>query len=152
MNILATQYSANLRSLDIYVAGCIGNPHCEGCHNPESWNFNQGTPYTASYFDLLAKKIRGFDRLIRKIMIFGGEPLDQNREEFLNFLVSLTYFHKEIWLFTRYELSEVPKEIKQYCNYIKCGRYDETKKQQKVQYGITLATTNQKIYKRGYDY
>ena len=45
MNILATQYTLPYKSLDIYVAGCSGSPHCINCHNKESWDFNQGEIY-----------------------------------------------------------------------------------------------------------
>ena len=27
----------------IYTAGC--NHHCNGCHNPETWDATKGTPY-----------------------------------------------------------------------------------------------------------
>ena len=45
MNIVTTQYTLKTKSLEIYVAGCRGDSHgthCEGCHNPELWDFNIG--------------------------------------------------------------------------------------------------------------
>jgi anaerobic ribonucleoside-triphosphate reductase activating protein len=56
MNILATSYTLQYKSLDVYIAGCSGNPHCIGCHNPESWNFNQGEKYSLKYFNQLKLK------------------------------------------------------------------------------------------------
>ncbi|MCX7648913.1 MAG: 4Fe-4S cluster-binding domain-containing protein, partial [Elusimicrobiales bacterium] len=123
MRILGTQYSLNTKSFEIYIAGCSGNPHCEGCHNPESWNFNNGNPYNLKYFLNIKEKIELFDTLIENIMIFGGEPLDQDKNELINFLKDLKFLNKKIWLFTRYELEEVPLEIKDLCDYIKTGRY-----------------------------
>jgi glutaminase len=39
------------------------------------------------------------------------------------------------------------------CDYIKTGRYiPELKVNENVHYGINLATSNQKIYKKGIDY
>ena len=61
--------------------------------------------------------------------------------------------NKPIWVFTRYDIDKVPKEIKSLCNYIKCGRYKpELKCKNNIHYGIELATSNQKIYKKGVDY
>ena len=43
--------------------------------------------------------------------------------------------------------------IKELCDYIKTGEYDESLKcENNIQYGIKLATSNQKINKKGIDY
>jgi anaerobic ribonucleoside-triphosphate reductase activating protein len=153
MKIISTQYTLQYKSLDIYVAGCNGNPHCDQCHNPESWNFNQGTQYDKNYYKDISNKIKEFDLLIDNIMLFGGEPLDQNIDELIYILLDLKQFNKKLWLFTRYTLLEIPKEILRLCDYIKCGKYIPTLKVEKnIQYGINLATSNQKIYKKGLDY
>ena len=148
MNILCNLFTLKYKSLDIYVSGCNGKPHCTSCHNPESWDFNNGTLYNDKYFNVIKNKIEEFDKLIDNIMIFGGEPLDQNKEELIKFLYDLKSTNKIIWLFTRYEIEEIPIEIKKICNYIKTGRYiPELKTDNNIQYGIKLATSNQKIHK-----
>lgn len=153
MNILATSYTLKYKSLDIYVAGCSGIPHCTNCQNPESWNFAFGEKYDFNYYTKLQSKINDFNYMIENIMVFGGEPLDQNHDELLHFLFDLKSFNKGIWLFTRYDINEIPNEIKHICNYIKTGRYIPNLKVEKnLQYGINLATSNQKIYKKGIDY
>lgn len=153
MNILATQYTLEYKSLDIYVAGCCGSPHCKDCHNPETWDFNKGEQYTLKYFNRIKTKVHDFNNLIDNIMIFGGEPLDQDKDELLHILFDLKTLNKPIWLFTRYSIDEVPKEVKTLCNYIKCGRYvPELKSNDNIMYGIKLATSNQKIFKKGIDY
>ena len=153
MNILATQYTLATKSFEIYVAGCKGQPHCKGCHNPESWDFNQGEKWCNEYYSKLYSKIAMFDAMINKIMIFGGEPLDQPIKELENFLLSITIFGKEVWIFTRYDLNEIPESIKKLCDFIKCGRYiEEFKTEDNIKYGIKLATSNQNVYKKGIDY
>ena len=153
MNILATQYTLANKSLDIYVAGCNGSPHCVGCHNKESWDFNQGKIWNEEYRIKIGNKIKDFDILIDNIMLFGGEPLDQNLDELINLCFVLTWSEKKLWLFTRYKIEDVPKTIKQLCDYIKCGRYiPELTTEDNIQYGIKLATSNQFIYKKGLDY
>lgn len=146
MNILYTDFTLQQKSLDIYVAGCYGNPHCEGCHNPESWNFNQGSEYNEKYFSYIRNKVKDFDLLIDNIMIFGGEPLDQDHDELIHMLFDLKSLNKRIWLFTRYELEYISKEIVKLCDYIKTGKYDQNLiTNDNIQFGIQLATNNQKI-------
>lgn len=153
MNILATQYTLSRKSLEIYVAGCKGNPHCEGCHNPETWSFNQGEKYDNVYFEKIKNKINNFNELIDNIEIFGGEPNDQNLNDLENMLKDLSTLNKKIWLFTRYDFENIPKFELEYCDYIKCGRYIPSLICDcNLQYGINLATTNQKIYKKGVDF
>ena len=155
MNILVTQYTLSRKSLEIYVAGCKGNNgvHCTSCHNPESWDFNQGNQYNNKYFNKIKTKIDDFDSMINKIELFGGEINDQNHEELEVFLKDLKSLDKEIWLFTRYDLKDCPKFELELCDYIKCGTYiPELSCNNNLQYGIALATSNQHIYKKGIDY
>jgi len=153
MNILSTQYSLIYKSLDIYVAGCSGSPHCVNCHNKLSWDFNQGELYNKEYSEKLLVKVKNFDNLIDNIMLFGGEPLDQNHDELLHMLLDLKSLNKHIWIFTRYEIEKIPKEIRELCDYIKCGRYlPKLTTDTNNMYGIKLATSNQHIYKKGLDY
>ena len=153
MRILATQYTLSTKSLEIYVAGCNGQPHCKNCHNPESWNFDNGDLYTTDKFLAIKEKIDDNPLLIKNIMIFGGEPLDQDKVELLILLQTLKTLNLPIWIFTRYDITEVYDFVKEYCDYIKCGRYiEELKTDNNIQYGIKLATSNQKIYKKGVDY
>jgi anaerobic ribonucleoside-triphosphate reductase activating protein len=153
VNIIGTQYTLKYKAFEIYVAGCNGSPHCKGCHNPESWDFNRGDKIGEQWLTQTESKIQSFNAMIDNIMIFGGEPLDQKIAELLDLLMWLKKFDKKIWLFTRYELTEVPLIVKDYCDYIKCGRYDPAYiTTSNTQYGITLATSNQNIYKKGLDY
>lgn len=156
MNILATQYTLSTKSLEIYIAGCNGNPHCINCHNSKSWNYNIGETFSDNYFkNNILSKIKRFD-LIDNIMIFGGEPLDRDIWEDYGLVCMFVYLadlNLPIWLFTRYELEEIPDIIKSYCDYIKCGKYiEELTTDDNIQYGIKLATSNQKIYKKAIDY
>lgn len=153
MNILATQYTLSTKSFEIYISGCAGNPHCKGCHNPNSWNFNLGYKFNNEYYVKIKDKILEFDSLVNNIMIFGGEPLDNNHDDLINLLDKLSEFDKSIWLFTRYSLEEIPNKIKIRCEYIKCGRFDiDLLTEDNIQYGIKLASSNQHIFKKGIDY
>ena len=90
------------------------------------------------------------------LVLSGGDPYSSiNRVETLEFLKR---FKKElpnikVWVYTGYTFDKIDKEYLQYVDYIKCGQYlKELKVNDNYQYGIKLATSNQKIYKRGVDY
>ena len=156
MRILATQYTLATKSLEIYVAGCKGDRngrHCPGCHNPESWNFDKGKPYELALAADIYPQFLEFGPLIKNVMIFGGEPLDQDADELNKMLADISGFDAEIWLFTRFDFEEVPASVKALCDYIKCGAYDPAYiTGDNVMYGIKLATANQTIYRKGTDY
>ncbi|MCE5220020.1 MAG: radical SAM protein [Clostridium sp.] len=144
MNIVSTQYTANTKTFEIYLAGCARNPHCKNCFNEETWDFNIGKLYEEELPNI-SIKINDFSNLIKYIAILGGEPLHSKG---LVHLLEILYKLKPIWLYTSYELNEVPNNIKQYCSYIKTGRYiEELAIDNNIQYGIKLASSNQKIYK-----
>lgn len=156
MNILSTQYTLATKSFEIYVAGCKASPHCKGCHAKESWDFNVGKIYTEESLNKMLLKIEEFDSLIDSIWILGGDPLDNNIREVCKMAVDFAFRNKNIWLFTRYSLEEVKIILKENIilfDYIKCGEYDcNLITDDNIQYGIKLATSNQKIYKEGVDY
>ena len=151
MNILTTQYSLERQSLDIYLAGCSG-PHCEGCYNPESWSFDEGESVLTILPEIMIK-IKDFDKIIKNISILGGEPLDQDHDELVELIKALQKSGKNIWLYTRNDIDKVPERIRSLCDYIKTGRYDSTKLSDSyTQYGIKLASTNQRILRRSVDF
>lgn len=138
------------------MAGCKGDDklgHCPHCHNPETWNFNLGDLYDEVYFNKIKNKVQEFNNMIKNIEIYGGEPNDQNYIKLEHFLTDLKTLNKPIWLFTRYDLKDCPNFEYRLCDYIKCGRYiKELSCDNNSQYGFNLATSNQKIYKKGLDY
>ena len=150
MKIASYNYSIKTESLDIFISGCKG-PHCKECHNPELWDFNIGTNYK-EVIDKITSRIIEFEPIINKILIMGGEPLDQNIHHLYNFLEELNKLKKPIYLFTNRNLEEISDLIKMSVDYIKCGRYEIDKRNINIQYEIELQSSNQIIYKKGIDY
>ena len=145
MNIVSTQFFLSKNALEIYISGCK-EPHCKGCSNPELWEFNQGKSYKKA-ISRITEKIRN-NNIIKSVFIVGGEPLDNDIKELEDFIKLLSDTQCKIWLFTRYSIDKVPDNIKKLCSYIKCGKYDVDKLSNNyIQYGVKLASTNQKIYK-----
>ena len=154
MNILATQYTLKYKSFEVAISGCKGKEgtHCSGCHSPETWDFEIGEPWT-EWKERIAKKINAFSDMINWIWIYGGEPNDNNLDDLKEMLLFLKSFNKPLVLFTRYAFNEVPDFEKEICDFIKCGEYkDEYRIDDNIQYGIQIATSNQKIYAKGMEY
>ena len=151
MNIYSIDFSISTSSLDIFLSGCSGE-HCENCHNPELWDFTLGSEYNQEYADKIISQINDFDLLIENVFIMGGEPLQSPTESLRHLLRTIKVkTNKATWLFTRFELEDIPSNILYYCDYVKCGRFIPNSKS--VEYfGVKLASDNQIIYKQGVDF
>jgi pyruvate-formate lyase-activating enzyme len=78
------------------------------------------------------------------VAITGGEPLLQQSAVF--FIALNAWAHnKKVWLYTSYEFDEIPEHILQYCDVVKTGWYDESKRI----YDGVLATSNQRYHYKG---
>ena len=55
----------------VFCQGCVH--HCEGCHNPETWEFGCGTPMEESRILQIVKS----NPLCRGVTFSGGEPFAQ---------------------------------------------------------------------------
>ena len=91
----------------LWVAGC--SHHCRGCHNPESWDYNQGKSIREVRKDL-------FDRLdksyIQGLTLSGGDPLAQSRKSLLELYFLLRrikkkFPNKDIWIYSGYTHEEI---------------------------------------------
>ena len=83
--------------ISLFVQGC--NRHCDGCFNPETWDYSKGQIFNRRIQELFLdlgkeKKITGFS-------ILGGEPLDQD-ERMLELIKKIKerYPDKTIWMWT----------------------------------------------------
>ena len=147
MNITNIDYGMSDNSYSIFVSGCKANPKCRGCFNPENWDFNRGEDWI-KYTNRIKDDLKEFKNLVNKIIIVGGEPLDQDLIILKQMIIFLKQFNIPIYLFTRFELNEVPTEIKELCDFIKCGAYiPELSCLDNKIFGIQLSTKNQTIYK-----
>lgn len=152
IQIAHIEYSINTKSLDIFTIGCDAHPKCKGCYNCELWNFNLGGMYIYQTFNKLLELNTKFDKLIDKIIIVGGDPVDgwNKRTGLDKLLIEIkNKINKPIFLFTRHSLDNIPQKLKDLVDYIKVGEYiSELTTDNNIQYGIKLATSNQKIYRK----
>lgn len=85
----------------LFVSGCTH--HCEGCFNPETWDFRYGQPFTEAVEDEILEALA--PDYIAGLTLLGGEPLEPaNRQALLPLLraVKRAYPQKDIWCYTGY--------------------------------------------------
>lgn len=93
----------------LWVAGCPH--HCEGCHNPETWNHNNG-----KIFDMATKEelFSSLDKpYIDGITFSGGDPLSSyniNGIRILSFEIRNKFPNKTQWLYTGFTWQEIEKD------------------------------------------
>ena len=95
-----------------FTQGC---PHkCQGCHNPETWDFNGGKEFTNDILEEILHSITE-NGIQRNFCVQGGEPLcDENL--FLTYLVlnEVKRLHPniKIYLWTGYVYEDIAKDTK----------------------------------------
>jgi anaerobic ribonucleoside-triphosphate reductase activating protein len=115
----------------LWVSGC--SLHCKGCQNPSTWDFNSGKPFGPKewqeVYDALKKPY------IQGITFSGGHPLEEeNRPTIFSLILDIKrlFPHKDIWLYTGYELnigdfygSSTKEAILRLCDVVVDGPYIE---------------------------
>lgn len=101
----------------LFVSGCRN--HCEGCFQPETWNFENGQPFgEAAEEEILASLQPDY---IRGLTLLGGDPFEEeNQHALLPFIRRLKERYpdgsdgegerkpaKDIWAFTGYLLEDL---------------------------------------------
>ena len=85
--------------VSLFVSGCTHR--CEGCFNPETWDFSFGAPFGREQEEeILALLDRSY---IRGLSLLGGEPFEpQNQPAVLNLVkrVRERLPQKDVWCYT----------------------------------------------------
>lgn len=112
--------------VSLYTQGCPY--HCDGCFNPETWDFDKGTTWTQKEEDYIIELLK--PNHMKRLTILGGEPLiDRNIEPLTHLCKKIRelYPEKKIWLYTggKWEImkDKYPTLI-QYINVLVDGRFE----------------------------
>lgn len=90
----------------LWVSGC--SHKCKGCHNPITWNENEGLEFDENAKNEIFAELE--KDYVSGITFSGGDPLFcSNRECVANLIneISSKYSDKSIWLYTGYEWDDV---------------------------------------------
>lgn len=90
----------------LFVSGCTN--HCEGCFQPQTWDFGYGKPFTDKVENQIIKMLEpGY---ISGLTLLGGEPFEpENQRALLPFLkkVKAAYPQKNIWAFSGFTIEQL---------------------------------------------
>ena len=133
--------------VSLWVSGC--EFRCKGCHNPQSWNKNNGKEFTSDTYAYLVNALT--TGIKRGLTIIGGEPLtDYNYPEVLTLIKRLKEVIPDlnIWVYTGYYYDELIEENKteifDYIDVLVDGRYDEELKDKSLKW---RGSSNQNIWR-----
>lgn len=140
--------------LSYWTQGC---PHkCDGCHNPETWNFNCGKEDSKENILNKILTLLNKNNIHRNLSILGGEPLcDENIDFTMEILkqVKQKYPSIKTFVWTGYTYEELCKLYKDIIfdniDVLIDGKYD------KNQRDITLklrGSKNQRVLRKNIDF
>ena len=124
--------------VSLFVSGCTN--HCEGCFQPETWDFNYGNDFTEETENQILEMLA--PDYICGLTVLGGEPFEpENQRVLVDFLrkVRRKYPEKSIWCFTGFTLEmletegthchcEATEEMLSLIDVLVDGRFDKNKK------------------------
>ena len=124
--------------VSLFVSGCTH--HCKECFNPETWDFNYGSPFTENEIEQIIEYMS--PDYIKGITILGGEPFEHpNQQGLLPLLrrIRNVYPEKNIWCFSGYDFEKdilgrmvkewkETKEILSLLDVLVDGEFEEDKK------------------------
>lgn len=101
----------------LFVSGCRN--HCEGCFQPETWNFDYGKPFDEAVEEEILDSLK--PDYIHGLTLLGGDPFEEeNQKALLPFLRKLKerfpdetdaegkrIVKKNIWAFSGYLLEDL---------------------------------------------
>lgn len=136
--------------VSFFVQGC---PHrCEGCFNPETWDFSGGREYTSDVKWEIIKLISA-NNIQRNFSVLGGEPMSMRNLEMTDEVISAVrtaYPSIKIFLWTGFFLFDLINLNDEHVNsilskvdYVIDGPFDEKLKDLSLK---LRGSSNQKIW------
>ncbi|MBQ9791015.1 MAG: anaerobic ribonucleoside-triphosphate reductase activating protein [Clostridia bacterium] len=139
--------------VSLFVSGCTH--HCKNCFNPETWNFNYGTPFTEETENEIIEALK--PDYIKGLTLLGGEPFEpENQKSLLPFIkkVKAIYPNKTIWGYSGYTFDnelltsgsrancDVTRELLEHIDILVDGEFKEELKNLSLKF---RGSSNQRI-------
>ncbi len=136
--------------VSLFVSGC--NHHCEGCFNPEAWDFNYGQEFSEKEIDKIIEMLK--PDYIKGLTLLGGEPLELVNQQGILPLVKKVkdvYPSKSIWCYSGFtfeqikqmiEKFEITKELVKYIDVLVDGKFVLSKKDLSLKF---RGSSNQRV-------
>lgn len=120
-----------------FVQGCPH--HCEGCHNPETWDPEGGREFTNDTMTSILEALTA-NGIKRNLCIMGGEPLCADNQFLTYMVINEVKNHLpdvKIYLWTGYTINELKenntktpriKQILDQCEQVVEGRFIQSQR------------------------
>ncbi len=130
----------------IYLSGC--KHACAGCHNPESWDENNGCELTDEVLEDMIKEIKA-NPLLDGITISGGDPFFSPDDLFALVKRLKEVTQMNIWCYTGYTIEYIHKQpnmarVLDYIDTLVDGPYIEKLRDPNLKF---RGSSNQRIIK-----
>ncbi len=130
----------------IYLSGC--RHACPGCHNPESWNPDNGCELTEEVLKEIIKEIKA-NPLLDGITISGGDPFFSPDDLFFLVKRLKEATQMNIWCYTGYTIEHIRRtpnmaKVLDYIDVLVDGPYVEQLRDPKLNF---RGSSNQRIIK-----
>ena len=128
----------------VFFSGCTHD--CFNCFNKEYQDFDFGEEFTQKQIDEVIYYLSKDE--VSGLTILGGEHLQQNYEDMINFLIQVRKAtQKSIWIYSGYTYEEIlncekKTNIISYCNVLVDRRYEDNLKNLRLKF---RGSTNQRI-------
>lgn len=128
----------------VFFSGCTHN--CFNCFNKDYQDFAFGNEFTQRQIDEIISYMSQDE--IAGLTILGGEPLQQDYEDMIDFLKQVrNTTKKSIWIYSGYTFEEISKcdkkiEVISYCDVLVDGRYEEKLRNLRLKF---RGSSNQRI-------
>ncbi|MDF2946631.1 MAG: putative anaerobic ribonucleoside-triphosphate reductase activating protein [Bacillales bacterium] len=124
----------------IFFAGC--EHRCKGCHNPESWNYQNGSEMTV---EQILAEIKA--NPITNVTFSGGDPFFQ-ADVVIDLAKLVKDLGKNLWVYTGYTLEQIQvnnryDELLKYVDVLVDGPFIESEKDYSIDF---RGSRNQKIH------
>lgn len=106
--------------VSLFVSGCTN--HCEGCFQPQTWDFDYGQPFTYETEQSLMEMLS--PDYINGLTLLGGDPMEpKNQQALLPFVRRLKAKMptKTVWAYSGFTYEELKTEG----SYPRCEATDE---------------------------
>lgn len=94
----------------LFTQGC--SRHCEGCHNPSTWDRNGGKPFDAEAASILTERCS--DPHMTRLTISGGEPFESDLTLKIARWYKDNFPEKSLWIYTGYTFDDVISDRKKW--------------------------------------
>jgi len=122
----------SLPSVSVYFQGCDAYPKCFGCHNPETWDFDE--KFAVDFSHLVKHVVAKLDTLLNvydkvALVLLGGEPLSPRNRKYAYMLAKIVkeFFQEKVVVLifswrTPKDLLELDVPLDYFDEYV-LGRY-----------------------------